>query len=69
LLQGGAAMLVRQLALNVGFLVATRRAQQMNPTGISGAGYGITMQIYSVGIIALVGMQNDAAVLVPSSRA
>jgi Na+-driven multidrug efflux pump len=69
LLQGGAAMLLRQLALNVGFLIATRRAQQMDPTGVSGAAYGITMQIYSVGIICLVGMQNAAAALVPSFRA
>ncbi|KAG7357853.1 MATE efflux family protein [Nitzschia inconspicua] len=68
LLQGGAAMLLRQLALNVGFLVATRRAQQMDPTGVSGAAYGITMQIYAIGIICLVGMQNAAAALVPSSR-
>jgi Na+-driven multidrug efflux pump len=69
LLQGGAAMLLRQLALNIGFLVATRRAQQMDPTGVTGAAYGITMQIYSIGIICLVGMQNAAAALVPSARA
>lgn len=69
LLAGGSAMLLRQLALNVGFLVATRRAQQMDPTGVAGAAYGITMQIYSIGIICLVGMQNSAAALVPSFRA
>jgi Na+-driven multidrug efflux pump len=69
LLQGGAAMLMRQLALNIGFLVATRRAQSMDPSGVSGAAYGITMQIYSIGIICLVGMQNAAAALVPSERA
>jgi len=68
LLSGGAAMLLRQLALNIGFLVATRRAQVLDASGVSGAAYGITMQIYSVGIIALVGMQNAAAALVPSFR-
>ena len=68
LLTGGAAMLLRQLALNIGFLVATRRAQILDASGVSGAAYGITMQIYSVGIIALVGMQNAAAALVPSFR-
>jgi len=66
LLTGGAAMLMRQLALNVSFLVATRRAQILDASGVSGAAYGITMQIYSVGIIALVGMQSAAAALVPS---
>jgi len=69
ILAGGSAMLLRQIALNVGFLVATRRAQNMDPTGVCGAAYGITMQIYSVGIICLVGMQNSAAALVPSFRA
>lgn len=68
LLSGGAAMLLRQLALNIGFLVATRRAQMLDPSGVSGAAYGITMQIYSVGIIMLVGMQNAASALVPSFR-
>lgn len=69
LLQGGAAMLLRQLALNIGFLVATRRAQAMDPTGVTGAAYGITMQIYSIGIICLIGMQSAAAALVPSALA
>eukprot|EP00532_Pseudo-nitzschia_australis_P008803 CAMPEP_0168172010 /NCGR_PEP_ID=MMETSP0139_2-20121125/5008_1 /TAXON_ID=44445 /ORGANISM="Pseudo-nitzschia australis, Strain 10249 10 AB" /LENGTH=612 /DNA_ID=CAMNT_0008089597 /DNA_START=407 /DNA_END=2245 /DNA_ORIENTATION=+ len=68
LLTGGAAMLLRQLALNISFLVATRRAQVLDASGVSGAAYGITMQIYSVGIIALVGMQAAAAALVPSFR-
>jgi len=68
LLSGGAAMLLRQLALNIGFLVATRRATVLDASGVSGAAYGITMQMYSVGIIALVGMQNAAAALVPSFR-
>jgi len=68
LLSGGAAMLLRQLALNIGFLVATRRAQVLDASGVSGAAYGITMQIYSIGIITLVGMQNAAAALVPSFR-
>lgn len=42
LLKGGAAMLIRQLSLNVAFLMATRRAQILDPSGISGAAYGIT---------------------------
>lgn len=69
LLQGGASMLIRQLALNVGFLVATRRAQTMDPSGVMGAAYGITMQIYSVGIIMLIALQTTASALVPSKLA
>jgi putative MATE family efflux protein len=69
LLQGGAAMLFRQISLNVGFLFATRRAQLMDPSGVSGAAYGITMQIYSVGIIMLIAMQITAAALIPTKQA
>ncbi|CAJ1954751.1 unnamed protein product [Cylindrotheca closterium] len=69
LLQGGAAMLFRQLTLNGAFLIATRRAQVMDPTGISGAAYGIATQISNVGIILMVAMQSTTAALVPASMA
>mmetsp|Transcript_15319 Transcript_15319/g.37694 ORF Transcript_15319/g.37694 Transcript_15319/m.37694 type:complete len:566 (-) Transcript_15319:4028-5725(-) len=69
LLQGGAAMLIRQMSLNVAFLLATRRAQIMDPSGISGAAYGITTQINMMGIILLVAMQGTTAALVPASMA
>jgi len=67
LLQGGAAMLFRQVALNVGFLAAGRRAQTMDPSGVSAAAYGIVMQIYTVGIVVHVAMQQTAAALVPAT--
>lgn len=69
LLQGGAAMLIRQLSLNVAFLLATRKAQIMDPTGISGAAYGITTQINSIGTILLIAMQSTTAALVPAAMA
>jgi len=69
LLHGGSAMLFRQLAINLGFLVATRRAQSMDPTGVTGAAYGIVMQIYTVGISLSYAMQNTAASLVPAKLA
>lgn len=68
LLQGGLAMLARQATLNVAFLTATRRAQSMDPTGISAAAYGIVMQIYSVGVVAHLAVQGTAAALVPSAQ-
>ena len=67
LLQGGAAMLFRQASLNVGFLAAGRRAQTMDPSGVSAAAYGIVMQMYTVGIVVHVAMQQTAAALVPST--
>eukprot|EP00584_Thalassiosira_punctigera_P023884 CAMPEP_0172554182 /NCGR_PEP_ID=MMETSP1067-20121228/53551_1 /TAXON_ID=265564 ORGANISM="Thalassiosira punctigera, Strain Tpunct2005C2" /NCGR_SAMPLE_ID=MMETSP1067 /ASSEMBLY_ACC=CAM_ASM_000444 /LENGTH=506 /DNA_ID=CAMNT_0013342507 /DNA_START=319 /DNA_END=1839 /DNA_ORIENTATION=+ len=69
LIQGGLAMLLRQATLNVAFISAARRAQVLDPTGISGAAYGITMQIYSLGVVAHLGVQGTAAALVPSARA
>lgn len=67
LLQGGAAMLFRQAALNIGFLAAGRRAQAMDPSGVSAAAYGIVMQIYTVGIVVHVAIQQTAAALVPAT--
>ena len=69
LIQGGLAMLLRQLTLNVAFVSAARRAQVLDPTGVSAAAYGITMQIYSLGVVAHLGIQATAAALVPSARA
>ena len=69
LIKGGAAMLLRQATLNVAFVSAARRAQIMDPSGVSAAAYGITMQIYSLGVVAHLGVQGTAAALVPSSRA
>eukprot|EP00579_Thalassiosira_antarctica_P016940 CAMPEP_0201936858 /NCGR_PEP_ID=MMETSP0903-20130614/38274_1 /ASSEMBLY_ACC=CAM_ASM_000552 /TAXON_ID=420261 /ORGANISM="Thalassiosira antarctica, Strain CCMP982" /LENGTH=578 /DNA_ID=CAMNT_0048477649 /DNA_START=25 /DNA_END=1761 /DNA_ORIENTATION=+ len=69
LIQGGLAMLLRQLTLNIAFVSAGRRAQVLDPSGVSAAAYGITMQIYSLGVVAHLGVQGTAAALVPSARA
>ncbi|KAL7441578.1 hypothetical protein ACHAXH_010011 [Discostella pseudostelligera] len=69
LIQGGLAMLLRQTTLNVAFVSAARRAQEMDPSGVSAAAYGITMQIYSLGVVAHLGVQGTAAALIPSSKA
>ncbi|KAL7461922.1 hypothetical protein ACHAXS_002327 [Conticribra weissflogii] len=69
LIQGGLAMLLRQATLNVAFVSAARRAQGMDASGVAGAAYGITMQIYSLGVVAHLGVQGTAAALVPSARA
>eukprot|EP00540_Astrosyne_radiata_P021182 CAMPEP_0116824718 /NCGR_PEP_ID=MMETSP0418-20121206/1553_1 /TAXON_ID=1158023 /ORGANISM="Astrosyne radiata, Strain 13vi08-1A" /LENGTH=327 /DNA_ID=CAMNT_0004453121 /DNA_START=1 /DNA_END=984 /DNA_ORIENTATION=+ len=70
ILQGGASMLARQVALNAGWILAARRAQAMDPTsGIAAAAYGIVMQLYAVGIVVHVAMQGTAAALVSKSKA
>lgn len=69
LLRGGAAMLLRQVALNVAFVSATRRTQLMDPTGVAAAAYSITNQVYSLGVVVMLAMQAAGATLVPSALA
>jgi Na+-driven multidrug efflux pump len=70
LVLGGVSLLGRQMALNLGFLLATRRAQSLDPiTGIAAAAYGIVMQISSVTGVMHIAMQCTAAALVPSTLA
>lgn len=67
LLVGGITMLGRQLALNIGFLLANRKAQSFDPTyGTVAAAYGIVMQITSVTSVMHIAIQSTAATLVPA---
>ena len=66
--KGGFSVLVRQAALNASFLVAARRAQALDRSGVAGAAFGIVMQLYSIGIVVHVGMQGTAAALVSGAR-
>ena len=68
ILQGGFSVLMRQAVLNTSFVLAARRAQALDPSGVTAAAYGIVMQLYSVGIVVHVAMQGAAAALVSSTR-
>uniref|UniRef100_A0A7S1YSL7 Polysaccharide biosynthesis protein C-terminal domain-containing protein n=1 Tax=Ditylum brightwellii TaxID=49249 RepID=A0A7S1YSL7_9STRA len=50
------------------FVRAARRAQVMDPSGVSAAAYGIVMQIYTLGIVVHLAIQSTAAALVPSAK-
>lgn len=67
LLQGGTSLLGRQMAINIGLVAAARRAQALDPSGVSAAAYGIAMQLYSVGIVVHIAMQGTASALVPAT--
>ena len=69
LLKAGSAMLVRQAVLNVSFVTAARKSQSLDPTGVLAAAYGITMQIYSLGIVVQLAVQASAAALISSAKA
>jgi len=67
LLKGGSAMLLRQVALNVAFIAATRMTQAMDSTGVSAAAYAITNQYYSLGLVVMLAMQATGATLIPAA--
>uniref|UniRef100_A0A7S3K4F4 Polysaccharide biosynthesis protein C-terminal domain-containing protein n=1 Tax=Aureoumbra lagunensis TaxID=44058 RepID=A0A7S3K4F4_9STRA len=67
LLTSGATMLLRQALLNISFILATRKAQSINP--FAGAAYGIIMQCYSLGVVIQIAIQGTAAAIVPTIRA
>jgi len=67
LLKGGSAMLLRQVALNVAFIAATRMTQAMDTTGVSAAAYAITNQYYSLGLVVMLAMQATGATLIPAA--
>lgn len=69
LIAGGAAMLMRQLALNVAFVAATRMTQRMDATGVAAAAYAITNQVYSLGVVVMLAFQATGATVVPSALA
>ena len=69
LLKGGSAMLLRQAALNVAFVSATRMTQAMDATGVSAAAYSITNQVYSLGVVVMLAIQATGATLVPAALA
>uniref|UniRef100_A0A7S0Q6X3 Protein DETOXIFICATION n=1 Tax=Coccolithus braarudii TaxID=221442 RepID=A0A7S0Q6X3_9EUKA len=67
LIKGGSALLMRQIALNVAFVSATRMTQAMDTTGVSAAAYAITNQIYSLGVVVMLAVQATGATLVPTA--
>jgi len=69
LIVGGSAMLLRQCALNVAFITATRMTQAMDTTGVSAAAYAITNQVYSLGLVIMLAIQATGATLVPAALA
>ncbi|CAE8690579.1 unnamed protein product, partial [Polarella glacialis] len=68
LLQGGAAVQLRSVALNAAFIFATRRAQEMDTSGVSAAAYSISILFWQLGGVALFALQSSASILIPSER-
>ena len=66
LLQGGAALQLRNLALNITFLSVARVTQSIDNTGVSAAAHSIALQVFQVGGIVLLALSTVAQSLVPN---
>ena len=66
LLLGGAALQLRNLALNITFLSVARVTQSIDNTGVAAAAHSITIQVFQVGGFVLLALSTVAQSLVPN---
>ena len=66
LLQGGAALQLRNLALNIAFLSVARTTQSIDNTGVAAAAHSIAIQVFQVGGIVLLALSTVAQFLIPN---
>ena len=66
LLTGGAALQLRNLALQVTFLMVTRVTQSVDDTGVAAAAHALAIQTFQVGGVVLLGLSTAAQTLVPN---
>lgn len=66
LLQGGAALQLRNVALNLTFLAVARVVQGIDSSGVSAAAHAISIQTFQVGGIVLLGLSTVAQTVVPN---
>jgi putative MATE family efflux protein len=65
LLKGGAALQLRNFALNLTFLAVTRVTQSIDQTGVSAAAHAMAIQTFQIGGIVLLALSTVAQFLVP----
>lgn len=66
LLKGGAALQLRNVALNVAFLAVARVTLSIDPTGVAAAAHALAIQVFQVGGIVLLGLSTVAQTVVPN---
>lgn len=66
LLRGGAALQLRNIALNLTFLAVARVVQSIDTTGVSAAAHAISIQTFQVGGIVLLALSTVAQTVVPN---
>eukprot|EP01082_Thalassiosira_pseudonana_P000670 g525.t1 g525 contig10:217420-219447(+) len=66
LLKGGAALQLRNVALNVTFLAVARVTQSLDDTGVAAAAHALAIQVFQVGGIVLLALSTVAQTVVPN---
>jgi multidrug resistance protein, MATE family len=66
LLRGGAALQLRNIALNLTFLAVARVVQSIDTSGVSAAAHAISIQTFQVGGIVLLALSTVAQTVVPN---
>ena len=66
LLQGGAALQLRNVALNLTFLMVARVTQSLDDTGVAAAAHALAIQVFQVGGIVLLALSIVAQTIVPN---
>lgn len=69
LLQGGAALQLRNFALNLTFLSVTRVTQGIDDTGVAAAAHALAIQTFQIGGIVLLALSTVAQTVVPNAMA
>jgi len=65
LLKGGAALQLRNFALNLTFIAVTRVTQSIDSTGVSAAAHALAIQTFQIGGIFLLALSTVAQILIP----
>lgn len=66
LLQGSAALQLRNVALNLTFLGVTRATQALDNTGVAASAHSLAIQVFQIGGIVLLALSTVAQTLIPS---
>jgi len=67
LLQGGAALQLRNFALNLTFISVTRVTQAIDDTGVAAAAHALAIQTFQIGGIVLLALSTVAQTVVPNT--
>ena len=66
LLKGGAALQLRNIALNLTFLAVARVTQSLDKNGVAAAAHALAIQVFQIGGIVLLALSTVAQTVVPN---